>query len=237
MAKRFIDTNIFRKDFIRGLQAPYKLLWLYIINECDHAGMWDVEIDVAQTRLGLPEITEADALKSFAGKITVVGNKWFIPDFIEFQYGELKEENRAHNSVIQILKKYNLYKNKPLTSPLQGAMDMDKDMDKEKDKDKDKEKPAKIDFSNYPEPYQSGLKQWYDYKKEKGQTYKKKGWDTTVKSILAKYTNPIDFKDAVLFSITNNYSGLFPDTTKTNNSKPTHKLDTMLNFENDPDYQ
>jgi len=140
MAKRFIDTAIFRKDFIRGLDAPYKLLWLYIINECDHAGIWDVEIDVAKARLGV-EIDEKTAIQKFSDKIVVIKGKWFIPDFIDFQYGELKPENRAHNSVIQILTKYNLIQNKPLTSPLQGAMDMDmvKDMDKGKDKDTVKE--------------------------------------------------------------------------------------------------
>lgn len=109
--------------------------------------------------------------------------------------------------------------------------------DEIENEDKDNNKKKGVDFSIYPEPYQSGLKQWYDYKKERGQTYKKKGWDAAVKAILAKYTNPNDFNNAVLFSITNNYSGLFPDTTKTNNPKPTKKLDTMLNFENDPDYQ
>jgi hypothetical protein len=49
--------------------------------------------------------------------------------------------NRAHNSVIQILNKNKIdWQNKPLISPLQGAMDMDmvKDMDKDKDMVKDK---------------------------------------------------------------------------------------------------
>ena len=31
MAKRMIDTNIFRKGLMRGSQAPYKLLWIYIL--------------------------------------------------------------------------------------------------------------------------------------------------------------------------------------------------------------
>ena len=44
------------------------------------------------------------------------GEKWFIPDFIDFQYGVLNPDNRAHNSVIQLLNKYNLsLEIKPLT--------------------------------------------------------------------------------------------------------------------------
>jgi hypothetical protein len=136
MAKRFIDTTLFRKEFIRGLEAPYKLLWVYIINECDHAGLWDVEMDVAQARLGLPELSEKYAIQFFGDKIHVVngGSKWFIPDFIDFQYGNLNPQNRVHQSVIQILEKYKI---KPLTSPLQGAKDKDKDKDKDKEKDKE----------------------------------------------------------------------------------------------------
>lgn len=138
MAKRFTDTDKWKKPFIRKLPTKYKVLWFYIIDECDHAGIWQVDLEVAEIRTG-EKFNEDEAKEIFEGKIIVFDNseKWFIPSFIEFQYGELNSENRAHNSVINILSKYNLLdSNKPLTSPLQGAMDKDK----EKDKDKDKEK-------------------------------------------------------------------------------------------------
>ena len=140
MAKRFTDTNKWRKPFIRGLEAPYKLLWFYILDDCDHAGIWIVDFEVAQIRIG-KGITQAEALILFKDKIDIFdnGERWFIPDFVSFQYGELNSANRAHNSVINALKKYNLpLENKPLISPLQGAKDKDKV--KEKDKDKVKEK-------------------------------------------------------------------------------------------------
>jgi hypothetical protein len=75
-----------------------------------------------------------DCINALNEKIKVFdnGEKWFIKDFVEFQYGELNEKNRAHNSVITVLKKYNLLSlNKPLVSPLQEAKDKDKDKDKE----------------------------------------------------------------------------------------------------------
>lgn len=147
MAKRFIDTDIFKKPYIRGLQAPYKLLWLYILTDCNHAGLWDVEIDVAQLKLGV-KVKESDALIAFAGKVIVVktGEKWFIPSFIEFQYGKLNPENRAHASVINLLSAHNLYfdgelvllgkeENKGLTSPSEGCKDIDKDKELDKDKE------------------------------------------------------------------------------------------------------
>ena len=52
MAKRFTDTEKWKKPFIRGLQGAYKLLWLYICDDCDHAGIWQVDIEVAQIRIG-----------------------------------------------------------------------------------------------------------------------------------------------------------------------------------------
>jgi hypothetical protein len=131
MAKRFTDTDKWKKPFIRGLQGAYKLLWFYICDDCDHAGIWHVDIEVAKIRTG-QEINEEDAIKFFAEKIQVFDNgaKWFIPSFIEFQYPSgLSPANKAHGGVLKILEKYDLLKKefKPLTSPLQGDKDMDKD--------------------------------------------------------------------------------------------------------------
>lgn len=167
MAKRFTDTNKYKKPFIRGLQGAYKVLWDYLYHDCDHAGIWIVDFEIAQIYVGsdLP-INKEDALNFFnKSEIRIIeidhGTKWFIPSFIKFQYGELKESNRAHNSVINILK------NKNLISSLQGAKDMDKDKDKVKDKelDKDKEKePDEIIIKDYIEKNCNGfskeLLQW-----------------------------------------------------------------------------
>lgn len=105
MGKRFTDTEKWKKPFIRGLQAPYKLLWLYICDDCDHAGIWQVDIEVAQIRVG-EKLDEQKALNFFSGKIIPIenGTKWFIPSFIEFQYPSgLSENNKAHAGIIKIL--------------------------------------------------------------------------------------------------------------------------------------
>jgi len=136
MAKRFTDTDKYKKPFIRGLPGPYKLLWDYLYHDCDHAGIWIVDFDIAQIYIGndMP-VNKEDALKYFnSGEKRIVvlsdGAKWFLPSFIDFQYGELNSQNRAHNSVITILSKYNLFdSNKGLIRPLQGAKVKDKDKD------------------------------------------------------------------------------------------------------------
>jgi hypothetical protein len=142
MAKRYTDTDKWKKKFIRGLQAPYKLLWLYILDECDHAGVWIVDFDVARMRLD-EDVFEEEALKAFGEKVIPIdnGERWLVLDFIEFQYGKLNEGNRVHSSVIAILSKYGLWYEDEIkvhVSPLEGAKDKDKEKDKDKDKEKDK---------------------------------------------------------------------------------------------------
>ena len=165
MAKRFTDTEKWKKPFIRGLQGAYKLLWLYICDDCDHAGIWQVDIDVAQIRIG-EKIDIKEAIKTFDEKIIIFdkGNKWFIPSFIEFQYPSgLNPDNRAHNSIIILLEKYKLLdkQNKPLTRSLQGR----KDMDMVKDKDMDMDKGTKkIKISFIGEEIIEYWNLWKDYK-------------------------------------------------------------------------
>lgn len=138
MAKRFTDTDKWKKPLLRTMQAPYKLLLLYILDDCDHAGIWQVDLDVAALRIG-EKLDHKEAISALGKLIVEVenGEKWFIPSFIEFQYGVLNFENRVHESVINILSKYGLHEKKPLASPLYGAIDKDKDKYLEKDKEKE----------------------------------------------------------------------------------------------------
>jgi hypothetical protein len=109
MAKRFTDTEKWKKPFIRNLETSYKLLWLYILDECDHSGIWQVDFPVAEIKVG-EKFCQETAIKNFNGKIQILngGEKWFIMDFIDFQYGALNYNNRAHLSVIKSLTKYKI---------------------------------------------------------------------------------------------------------------------------------
>jgi len=225
MGKRFTDTNKYKKPFIRGLQGAYKLLWDYLYHDCDHAGIWIVDFDIAQVYLGADmPVNRADALKYFnkdEKRIIEIdnGSKWFIAPFIEFQYGELNEQNRAHNSVIQILKKYKLYKNKPLASPFKGAMDMDKDKDKDKDKDIDMVKDMNLQNPEFEEIFLI----WLKYKRSKGQAYKNKESCTIAFKKLYELSkgNIANAKLIVEQSMGNNWAGLFElNQNNSNNGTP-----------------
>lgn len=140
MAKRFIDTDLFKKRFVRGLPGNYKLLWVYLFCECDFAGIWEADLEVAELYCG-QHFDLAELRKVLGPKLYFFDgdSKAFIPEFIEFQYGkELNANNPAHRSVIARLEKYNLIKilndgitnqpvntreapTKPLPSPSEGA--------------------------------------------------------------------------------------------------------------------
>lgn len=165
MAKRFTDTEKWKKPFIRSLKAPYKLLWLYICDDCDHSGIWQVDLEVAEIRIG-EKLDKNKALQFFNDKIIPLdnGSKWFIPSFIEFQYPSgLSENNKAHAGIIKNLDKYKfeIETFKPLTSPLQG----DKDMVKDKVKDNDKVKEI-VTLPFESENFVKYWNLWKDYKKK-----------------------------------------------------------------------
>ena len=111
MAKRYIDTDLFKQKFVRSLPAAYKTLWVYIFCDCDCAGIWEVDLAVAELYTGC-KFSLQEVKKHFAPKVQFFedDSKAFIPDFVGFQYGTLSESNRAHRGVIERLKKYDLLK-------------------------------------------------------------------------------------------------------------------------------
>jgi len=148
VAKRFTDTGKWKKKWIRELSPEMKLFWFYLLDNCDHAGIWEVDIELAAFQIEV-ELDESEILNTFNRKIVAFKpGKWFVPKFIVYQYGELNKSNRAHLSVIKILTKYKLYKGlneveQGAYKSLEGAKDKDKDKIKELDKVKDKDKKSK----------------------------------------------------------------------------------------------
>lgn len=127
MPKRLTDTEKWKKPFIKSLPVEYKLFFLYILDDCDHSGIWQVDVEVAEIRLGV-KLSLQKARGFYAEKIVELdgGTKWFIPDFIQFQYGTLDEKNKMYKSVSYSLNKYNLMEH---ISPINGGKVQVKDKD------------------------------------------------------------------------------------------------------------
>lgn len=152
MSKRLTDTDKWKKNSFSKLPLKMKLVWIYLCDNCDHAGIWEANFGLMSFQIG-ETITLEEIEKHFGDKITWINSdKIFLQGFIDFQYGKLNDQNRVHKSVLdklQILRNAtNSFSNistasiafdekeeapcKPLVSPLQGCKDKDKEKDKEK---------------------------------------------------------------------------------------------------------
>ena len=68
MAKRFTDSDKWKKPFIRNLPLEYKIFWLYILDDCDHAGIWHIDFEVAEIRLGI-KLSSGEIKRYFGDKV------------------------------------------------------------------------------------------------------------------------------------------------------------------------
>ncbi len=106
MAKRFTDTDKWKNPGFRDMEPKFRWLWLYILDTCDAAGMWRVDFKMAEFCIG-SKLSARESEEYFEDKILVIDHdKWLIPSFITFQYGELNSESRPHQSIIKILLKH-----------------------------------------------------------------------------------------------------------------------------------
>ena len=149
MAKRFTDTEKWKKYWFRTLSNDHKVFWFYLLDNCDHAGIWEVDFELAD--YFCKGVNEQEIRSVFKKQFIEFDNKkrWFIKDFLDFQYGDLKETNRMHKSVITRLQKHNLIKYMGHISPLDGAKEKEQVQDKDKVKEKIKKREEKFCLEAY----------------------------------------------------------------------------------------
>lgn len=130
MPKRFTATEKWIDPWFSELALKDKMFWIFLLDNCDHAGVWQVNWRLVRFHIS-PDFQLN--LAPFSGRIHALSEaKWFIPKFVEYQYGALNPDNRVHQSVISLLMKEGAYK--LLTRPLNRVKDKDKDLDKAQDK-------------------------------------------------------------------------------------------------------
>ena len=146
MAKRFIDTKLWDNAWFRRLSPKYKSFWFYLLGKCDHAGIWDADWEAAEFMIG-EKIIYDELPAEIKSKLTKIKDdkQFYIPSFVEFQYGELKPHSKPHLSVIKRLDDKNLLNGN--LSVNDTLKDKYKDKYKDKDKKKDKDEREK-DFMN-----------------------------------------------------------------------------------------
>jgi len=129
MSKRFTDTTKWiNRPWFRRLTPVQKCLWLYLCDSCDEAGVFALDLDMASFVIGAV-VTEADFGAMSKQVVQLDCGKWWLSDFVSFQYGSLSESCPPHRKVLHVLKGYRKGN---------GTL-LDRVQDKEEDKEKDKE--------------------------------------------------------------------------------------------------
>ncbi|WP_176777420.1 hypothetical protein [Candidatus Avelusimicrobium faecicola] len=108
MGKRFTDTDKWTKQWFGDLSIREKVLWLYCCDACDAAGIADFSTKFFSVSVGFP-VKKETLDKAFGDRIVwLESSKFFIPSFIEFQYGQLTEACKPHKPIIKELEKLGL---------------------------------------------------------------------------------------------------------------------------------
>lgn len=154
MAQRFTDSNKWLDNWFSNLSNDYKIVWLYLLDICDNAGIFQINIRLLNFNCGT-NITETELLETFRGRIHKLdSDKCIVNKFCVFQYGPdfLNSKNKAVISAIKKLIIAGLldvddngiytplipFNNTidTLSIPYQMSIDTPKDKEEVKDKDK-----------------------------------------------------------------------------------------------------
>jgi len=108
MGKRFIDTDIFEDTWFMELSISAKVLWMYCITKCDHAGIlkWNERLVKFQTGIKeMPIIKE-----ELKDRLVFLNEEYiFIPKFFKFQYPNYPQKVYGPSeSAIKILREFGL---------------------------------------------------------------------------------------------------------------------------------
>ena len=107
---RFTDADKWDDPWVMELDAPMKLLWFYLCDSCDHAGVWKVNKRLAEFKIGMPINWDAVALV-MGGRVFLLGDgaRWFLPKFLRFQNPNgLKVSCPAHAQVVRMLHQHKI---------------------------------------------------------------------------------------------------------------------------------
>lgn len=105
MAKRFIDSELFDDPWFMDLSKDGKILWIYCITKCDHAGVIELNFRLAEFQTGINDLRTV--IEQLGNRlIRVREHLYFIPKFLFFQYpGFPNSKVKAQDSALKILEK------------------------------------------------------------------------------------------------------------------------------------
>lgn len=110
MGKRLTSGDKWSDPWFRALRPEYKILFMFVCETCDLAGVWQVDRGAAEFFIGMA-ITWDGALSAMDGRITELagGHKWYVTKFVSFQNPNgLFANNKAHVFIHNLMKRHGL---------------------------------------------------------------------------------------------------------------------------------
>jgi len=107
--KRFTETAKWDDAWFGELPPMAKLLWYFLCDNCDHAGVWEVNARLADFKIGAP-MPWNECHTWFGDRVRVLpGGKWLLPKYTRFQNPHgLNPRDKFTGHVIARLKHHGL---------------------------------------------------------------------------------------------------------------------------------
>lgn len=104
MPKRFTETQKWDDPWFRALSPDAKLLWFWIVDKCDSAGIIEPDFALCEFQTGIKKAIEK--LPELESRIGTLNNgKLIVIKFVEFQQGKLSHDCKAHKPIFDSLKR------------------------------------------------------------------------------------------------------------------------------------
>lgn len=175
MAKnRFTDAEKWKDEWFSNLSNDNKIVWLYLLDDCDHAGIWKKNLKLLNFNCNT-NLTENELYGLFNDRVIKLSEeKWFIKKFCEFQYGKdfLNKKSKPIQSALNILIKEGLLEvdskgNHTLSIPYTNSMNtLNIEYSKSYDTPKDKEQEQEQVQDKIQEQVKEQYKDKVEYRKK-----------------------------------------------------------------------
>jgi hypothetical protein len=103
MAKRFIDTGLFDDQWFSELSQDAKVMFMYYITKCNHAGLFKYNERLIKFQTGIEDPQRV--IKELGKRlVTLKEELYFMPKYIEFQYpGFPKSKVKQQEGALRLL--------------------------------------------------------------------------------------------------------------------------------------
>lgn len=106
--KRFTDTEKWKNPWFRKVPTKYKLIFLYMLDACDNAGVMHIDFELIGFTLK-EEFDLKEFKEVFNGKIEFIAeDKILIKNFIFHQQGNLKENTTMSKNIAKLLERHKI---------------------------------------------------------------------------------------------------------------------------------